>query len=127
MQRWVRVRPEIRREAAQLLTAWRGKSSQLLGVHLRGTDKVTHPKVPLERFYKYVDAYLAAHPGAMVVLATDDRNYHQAFTERYRDRVVSQSSGYATRNIVRDPSIAGAQKGRSLGVTAVAVEQSGQR
>ena len=40
VRRWVRVRAEIRREAAQLLTAWRANSTQLLGVHLRGTDKV---------------------------------------------------------------------------------------
>ena len=24
---------------------------------------MTHPKVPLERFYRYVDLYLAAHAG----------------------------------------------------------------
>lgn len=41
VQRWVRVRKELREEAAGLLRRWRANSTRLLGVHLRGTDKVT--------------------------------------------------------------------------------------
>ncbi|KAL1510774.1 hypothetical protein AB1Y20_007060 [Prymnesium parvum] len=119
VERWVRVRPEIRQQAAARLAQWRAASTRLLGVHLRGTDKVTHPKVPLKRFYKYVDLYLAAHPGARVLLATDDHAYHAAFAARYRGRFFSQSDGYETLNVVRDPAIPGGEKGTSALVDAL--------
>lgn len=113
VSRWVRVKPGIRATAFDLLSAWRQRSTHLLGVHLRGTDKVTHPKVPLPRFLTPIDAYLEAHPGALIVLATDDAKYHKALTDRYGNRILSASSGYATANIVRDPSIPKHAKGRS--------------
>lgn len=42
VQSWVRVRYEIRAAAAELLARWRANSTHLLGVHLRGTDKVRY-------------------------------------------------------------------------------------
>ena len=119
VRRWVRVQPSIRAAAAAILSEWRQKSTSLLGVHLRGTDKVTHPRVPLERFTEAIDLYLAAHPGALVVLCTDDASYHQQMVRRYGQRVVSHSPGYATANIVRDPSIDRYDKGRSALIDAL--------
>ena len=113
VHRWLRVRPPILREVHAKLAAWRSRAPQLLGVHLRGTDKVTHPKVPLEKFMRYIDAFVAAHAGALIVLATDDARYHKQLTARYGDKVVSAFTGYATANVVRDPSIARFDKGRS--------------
>ena len=41
---WLRVRPPLLAEAAALLAPWRRQVvADLLGVHLRGTDEVTHP------------------------------------------------------------------------------------
>ena len=40
------VRAEIRQAAARLFAPWRARSKHILGVHLRGTDKVVRPKVP---------------------------------------------------------------------------------
>ena len=56
--------------------------------------------------------YLAAHKNALVVLATDDRGYSEALKERYGERLVAAGEGYETRNVVRDPSLPAAQKGR---------------
>ena len=119
VRRWVRVQPAIRADAAERLVAWRRRSSSLLGVHLRGTDKVTHPKIPLERFFGAVDGYVRAHPDALIVLATDDRRYHQRMLARYGARVVSASEGYETANVVRDPSLDRYGKGRSALVDAL--------
>ena len=119
VRRWVRVKPAVRKDAAERLQAWRQRASHLLGVHLRGTDKVTHPRVPLERFTGAIDRYLAAHPGALIVLCTDDAAYHTAMVKRYGGRVVSATTGYQTANIVRDPSIDRHEKGRSALVDAL--------
>ena len=86
----------------------------LLGVHLRGTDKVTHPKIPIQRFFKPIDAYLQAYPNAKILLCSDDASYHARMRKRYgEEKLVSASTGYSTDNIVRDPSIDRYQKGRS--------------
>ena len=113
VHRWVRVKADVLGDVAALLAEWRGRSNHLLGVHLRGTDKVTHPKIPLEKFVRYIDLYMTAHPGALIVLATDDASYHAQLTARYPGNVVGASSGYNTRNVVRDRTINGYAKGRS--------------
>ncbi len=111
VRRWVRVRPEIRKRAGELLRDWRARSTSLLGVHLRGTDKAVHPKVPLQRYFDMVDAYMKGHPGALIVVATDDEAYFNTFSKRYGERVVSRGKGYATANVVRDPSLSRHGKG----------------
>ena len=116
---WVRVNVHIRAEVARLIGEWRARASHLLGVHLRGTDKVTHPKIPLDRFLRPIDAFLAAHPKAVVVLCSDDAGYHKQMRQRYGDALVSASAGYATANIVRDPSIDRFGKGRSALIDAL--------
>ena len=113
VRRWIRVQPDILRDVYTMLAPWRARATHLLGVHLRGTDKVTHPKIPLPKFFDYIDQYMAAHKGALILLATDDARYHGAMVARYADKVVSASTGYKTENVVRDPAIGRYQKGRS--------------
>ena len=117
---WLRVRPPLLAEAAALLAPWRRRSSHLLGVHLRGTDKVTHPKVPLQKFFTYIDAYTKRHSDALIVLCTDDQSYHAAVIERYgAARVVSRGAGYATKNVVRDATIPPQRKGHDAVLDAL--------
>ena len=78
-----------------------------------------HPKIPLAKFTPYIDAYLKAHPGALVLLATDDAANHASLLARYPGKVVSAGSGYRTANIVRDPSIDRHAKGRTALVDAL--------
>ena len=39
------VRPELRSRALEIFSAWRRRSRHILGVHMRGTDKVVRRKV----------------------------------------------------------------------------------
>jgi hypothetical protein len=39
------VRPELRSRALEIFGAWRRRSRHILGVHMRGTDKVVRRKV----------------------------------------------------------------------------------
>eukprot|EP00966_Prymnesium_polylepis_P253606 5861928-Prymnesium_polylepis.2 len=49
------VREPIRRKAATLFAEWRRRSAHVLGMHVRGTDKVVQPKVPPEAYFPFVD------------------------------------------------------------------------
>ena len=39
------VRRSVRQEAARIFAPWRARSAHIIGVHMRGTDKVVMPKV----------------------------------------------------------------------------------
>ena len=92
---WVRVRPSIRAQAeAEWRRITRGATA-VIGVHLRGTDKFVMPKVPPERYYALIDAFVSSHgasdgAGAIIFLATDDLGYQRAMVERYGAHRVAQ-------------------------------------
>eukprot|EP00966_Prymnesium_polylepis_P036076 836751-Prymnesium_polylepis.1 len=69
------VRPPLRARADRAFAPWRAVSGHVLGVHLRGTDKVVQKKVPPEAYFPFVDAWIEAHDDALVFVATDDRAY----------------------------------------------------
>ena len=77
------VRSFVRERAARLVRHWRAFSDALLGVHVRGTDKVVARKVPPEAYFPWCDAWLRAHPRALLVIATDERAYYERLVERY--------------------------------------------
>ena len=124
VRRWVRVRASLRQAAHALLLPWRKRSSHILGVHFRGTDKVTHPRIPLAVFFTKIDQYLAAHADALVLLCTDDAKDYAAFAARYGAKLVSRGSGYATRNVVRDPSLPRFRKGAEALIDALLLAHS---
>jgi len=124
---WLRVKPALRTEAAELLQRWRSSlppGGRLLGVHARGTDKAAHPKFPLERFFAPIDGFLAAHPGSRILLATDDARYHAALQKRYPGAILSRGAGYATRNVVRDPALSRHAKGADAVMDALLLAHS---
>jgi len=94
------VRAEFVRHAKGIFARWRSRSEHILGVHARGSDKIVRRKVPPEAYFPLVDAYVEAHPDALVFLATEDRSYHERFAARYkgsspnRSRLLSLTSGY---------------------------------
>ena len=107
---WKLVKASIREEADLVFAKWRRRSRHVLGVHLRGTDKVVRAKVPPEAHFPFIDAYLRAYRSdALVFVATDDRRYMRRLGARYgysdadagadagggrSGRLVSRGSGY---------------------------------
>lgn len=77
------VKQFIRDEAARSFAPWRQRSRHIIGVHLRGTDKVVRAKVPPEAYFPFLDAYLTAHDDALIFVATDDRKYARRLGARY--------------------------------------------
>lgn len=70
-------------------------------------------RVPPEAYFPLIDAYLGAHPDALIFLATDDARYHARMQRRYgpTGRISSTGSGFVTRAVVTDPRLAGGTKG----------------
>ena len=54
-----------------------------------------------------------------MLLCTDDAKDYAAFAARYGAKLVSRGSGYATRNVVRDPSLPRHRKGEEALIDAL--------
>jgi hypothetical protein len=121
MARHVRVRPALLARAAEVRASWLRvrPAASLLGVHLRGTDKVVRRKVPPSRYYPFVDAYLRAHPAALVFVATDDARYLREMVKRYGDAVVYRQAGYSSANVIRDAALDAREKGEDALIDAL--------
>ena len=130
---WVRVKPSIRAQAdAEWRRITRGATA-VIGVHLRGTDKFVMPKVPPERYYALIDAYVAQHGGCassphpLMYLATDDADYQRTFLQRYGEHCVAQlfdgniKRANKTHALWADRGVSGSNTGdaRSKGLEAV--------
>ena len=130
------VKRWIRDEATRTFAQWRVRSKHILGVHLRGTDKVVRAKVPPEAYFPLIDGWLDAHHDGLVFVATDDRMYAHRLGIRYgfddgvptrgrrggRPRLLTRTRGHGyadvswggladTTRARRTPSALGMQKG----------------
>jgi hypothetical protein len=117
------VRASLRRRADLLFAPWRAASSSVIGLHARGTDKVVARRVPPEAYFPFVDAWVDEHPDALVLVATDDRDYYDRIAARYGvwgvrssrgGRVVGASQGYRTASVISDSSINAHSKGEDV-------------
>lgn len=133
------VRAEILSRAERIFRPWRVASSHILGVHMRGTDKVVTKKVPPEAYFPLIDCWLRAHNDARVFIATDDRAHYRRLVARYglavegvglggratllsgtrggarahvsRGVVLVHTAGYESANVIADRRLSAFQKG----------------
>lgn len=114
------VRPKIRTAALELFATWRRRSAHVMGVHLRGTDKVVRRKVPPHAYFPFMEAYLATHADALFVVATDDQDYLQRILARFGPETrLGGAEGRVLRRVqtqlyVRDPFGEGGRRGGYL-------------
>ena len=94
------VRAAADAETRRLTGRGQGDAPELLGVHVRGTDKRGKHRavVPPERYFPLVDAWLARPRSSArrrrVFLATDDDDFRERFRANY-DTVVVEQRGVA--------------------------------
>ena len=94
IQESLRVRPRVAEKAAAFQKQQFG--SDVLGVHIRGAERAPgrlfyapDGQVPLERYIREIDTYLASHPASGIFCATDSQGALDVLEERYGSRVVS--------------------------------------
>jgi len=86
----------------------KGRSRPLLGLHLRGTDKMRNIGgriVPPTEYYPLVDAFLAQRPATVLLVATDSPAFLKQMEARYQERIVAYSALRSERNAFADRSL----------------------
>lgn len=101
---WVRVRPDVTAaaDAEWQIVLGDGRRRQrhehiiprVLGVHMRGTDKMLRPIVEPARYFPLIDAWLAQLRGeeGHIFLATDDAGFAAQVVARYGTARVRQQA-----------------------------------
>lgn len=123
VRKYVRVQPWLQGEVARVRASW-GATGPVLGMHLRGTDKVVRRKVPPERYFSLADAFLRTHRTGIIFAATDDVGYLAAVRSRYGARVVFRQGGYRVRvderkTVISDEALPRRAKGADALVDAL--------
>jgi hypothetical protein len=86
---FIRIRPEMQRQAREMFQQLFPHTSDVLGIHMRGTDKRINRKVKLVEYENHADDFLNQHKQGKIFLATDDPSYHAHMNQKYRNRIVS--------------------------------------
>ncbi|MBE1300504.1 MAG: hypothetical protein GJ680_11440 [Alteromonadaceae bacterium] len=102
--KYVRIKPHILAEMEQFYSNHM-KEKRVLGVHLRGTEKIVkhdgtlHDVDPFflvinqpAEYFPVVDCYLTKYPESLIFVATDQTQFLDEFKERYGDRVLFTSA-----------------------------------
>ncbi len=76
--------------------------SNVLSVHVRGTDKdpsIGGYKVTPEKYYPFMDAFLAQHPKGKIFIATDSPVYLKEIEAKYGDKVRAAALNVFTQDL----------------------------
>lgn len=80
----------------------------LLGLHLRGTDKLKNIGgriIGPAEYHPLVDAYVARNPDALILIATDSPSFLAAMRRRYGDRLIVYEALRSERNVFVDRKV----------------------
>ncbi|KAL1500464.1 hypothetical protein AB1Y20_013121 [Prymnesium parvum] len=111
LSRHMRIRPEplqVARDFYDGNILSKGADKQLLGVHLRGTDKMRNIGgriVPPAEYFPLIDFFLARRPNTVLLVATDSPSFLEQVGVRYRSRMVAYSALRSERNAFADRSL----------------------
>lgn len=111
ISKYVRLKPGPLRTARTFYEEHvlsRGNTQSILGVHLRGTDKVRNIGgriLPPAEYYPLIDLYLARRPSTTILIATDSPKFLTEMEGRYRGRIVAYSALRSDINAFADRSM----------------------
>jgi hypothetical protein len=101
VRKYLRPRAEILAEVDRFAAAHFG-GRPLVGVHVRGSDKVEEVsdlEGILARYFERLDARLRARPGAGIFLLTDDERVRAVYEQRYAARLVTTPCTRSRSNV----------------------------
>ena len=100
-RKYLQPRPEILAEVERFSAAhFRGRP--VIGVHLRGSDKVEEVReleAILNRYFPIVEERLRARPDAALFLLTDDERVRAHYQQRYGTRLLATACARSSSNI----------------------------
>ena len=84
------------------------KNKFIIGVHIRGTDKVSTiggRKIEPDEYFIFIDYLIKKNNDSIIFLATDDAEYYNIFKKKYNDKVFYQEEVLRSRcNVFLDES-----------------------
>ncbi len=86
IQKYVKLKNDIKNKVDQFYNDHLA-GSFVLGIHIRGTDLHYAPPVSPPEYFPHIDELIKQHPVLKIFLATDQRQYIDAFKEKYGDKV----------------------------------------
>ena len=103
IKKYVRVKNALIEESDAFVDQYFGEHT-VLGVHIRGTDKVRQAKriekiITPGKYFPHIDSFLRQHPDAKIFLATDQDQYVEQMMEKYPGRVLTQSTIYSRSRV----------------------------
>lgn len=91
IQKYISFRPELLQEAERMIRGW---GTNILGVHIRGTDMKHTPEHPVppavEAYMEAIDAVIDRYE--KIFLCTDEAVILKQMQDRYKDRIVFTAS-----------------------------------
>lgn len=117
--RFVRPRQHLLKAVDEYWSSHFGPGANVLGVHMRGTDKqadIGGNIVPPQLYMHHIDIYLQQHPNARVFLATDSPRFLRRMRERYSTKLVARNALRSERNAFLDVQFAGTNERKGFDV-----------
>jgi hypothetical protein len=126
----IKVKQDILKEVESLV----GTHPNLLGVHIRLTDKhnctqhgepETGKPIDIDLYVKHVDSYLEKYPTSKIYLATDDEKCMSCFKELYGDKLIYKDAIRSSGSVSIHHHLQGSnyQKGRDVLVDCLALSK----
>jgi hypothetical protein len=104
VSQYVRVKPDILAKADEFAAQTFGP--EMLGIHMRGTDKGDTGTgarlariVPPSEYFPLIDAYRKEHPSAGIFLATDQVQFRKQLLDRYGELVAWRAAALSDSNV----------------------------
>lgn len=98
IKKYIKIRPEITKKVDDFFNE-NMKGHNILGVHIRRTDKFFCTSVPLggypvsdEKIIENIDRYIEKNPSCKIFIATDDKNIFEKMKKLYKNKVMSWDS-----------------------------------
>eukprot|EP00466_Bigelowiella_natans_P002977 jgi/Bigna1/130975/aug1.13_g5683 len=115
LEQYLEVNDDVVDEA-QSFYSRRFSSSQgnVMGIHMRGTDKWINPQVGPDRYHGEIDSFLRTNPNSQIFLATDDPGFLEKTRTEYGFAMVSRNVMREKGNVIFDDEIDKDRKSREV-------------
>jgi len=114
-KKYIHVLPSLKEESEKLyMSMFKSYDEQVLGIHMRGTDKSTSEKVEPVLYAAHAERFLSQNPDGMIFLATDDEGYHRYMKQKFGPKLVSNSVLRVKTNVLYDDTVDKMQKTKDV-------------
>lgn len=90
--------------------------SNVLGIHIRGTDLHYAPPVSPAEYFEPIEQYLIQHPESKIFVATDQKQYIETFRDKFGERVYFSNCFRSDNDVApfNRPELSPYQKGEEV-------------